>query len=162
MLVLDEGEHMRQRKLLLPAFHGERLQALARDDGEVAERRRSSGCPVGEPFSLRAHTQAIALEVILRVVLGVSPDDASGLPRLSEPLDRSSTGSADPQAPARARSMLGPDQPRRRRQQARMLDARRRRALPLIRERRAAGDLAERERHPVDAAARPRRGRRRR
>ena len=29
MILLDEGAHLEQRKLMLPAFHGERMQPLA-------------------------------------------------------------------------------------------------------------------------------------
>ena len=83
ILVLDEGAHMRQRKLLLPAFHGERLQAQADAMREVAE-RQVQRFPAGVPFSLRDHTQAIALEVIVQIVLGVSPDDPRHDP-LSKP-----------------------------------------------------------------------------
>jgi cytochrome P450 len=69
VLLLDEKPHLRQRKLLLPAFHGERLQAQreAMERAAVAQVRRM---PPGRPFSLRPHSQAIALEVILDVVLG--------------------------------------------------------------------------------------------
>src|SRR3954454_961559 len=49
VLLLDEAAHMRQRKLMLPAFHGERMKAYARTMTEVAEREVASW-PRGEPF----------------------------------------------------------------------------------------------------------------
>jgi cytochrome P450 len=74
VLTLDEAPHMRQRKLLLPPFHGERIERY----GELireATRREMAHWPVGEPFALRPHTQRIALTVILRAVFGVEDDE---------------------------------------------------------------------------------------
>jgi len=70
VLTLDEAPHMRQRKLLLPPFHGERIERY----GELireATRRQMESWPVGEPFALRPHTQRITLAVIMRAVFGV-------------------------------------------------------------------------------------------
>ena len=69
VLILDEDEHMRQRKLLLPSFHGERLEAQAGTIRQIAE-REVERMPRDETFSMRDHSQAIALEVILEIVLG--------------------------------------------------------------------------------------------
>ncbi|MGA1213043.1 MAG: cytochrome P450, partial [Solirubrobacterales bacterium] len=69
VLILDEDEHMRQRKLLLPSFHGERLAAQAATIQTIA-RREVERMPRREDFSMRDHSQAIALEVILEIVLG--------------------------------------------------------------------------------------------
>ena len=38
VILLDEGEHLEQRKLMLPAFHGEKMQRLSGLMAEVAER----------------------------------------------------------------------------------------------------------------------------
>jgi cytochrome P450 family 135 len=70
VLTLDEGEHMRQRKLLLPPFHGESVQRYGELMREITEDVMSSW-PVDEPFALRPHTQRITLAVILRAVFGV-------------------------------------------------------------------------------------------
>src|ERR1700686_583200 len=70
VLVLTGPEHMRQRKLLLPPFHGERM----REYEEVivqATRRDMEGWPLGRPMRLQERTRAITLEVILRAVFGV-------------------------------------------------------------------------------------------
>ena len=70
VLTLDDAPHMQQRKLLLPPFHGERIDAY----GELmreATRREMESWPVGEPFALRPHTQRITLAVIMRAVFGV-------------------------------------------------------------------------------------------
>jgi cytochrome P450 len=74
VLTLDEGPHMRQRKLLLPPFHGKRIEGY----GELireATRETMASWPVGETFALRPHTQHITLAVIMRAVFGVHDDD---------------------------------------------------------------------------------------
>ena len=69
VLLLDGGEHLAQRKLMLPAFHGERMRALTGVMEEVAEAEVASWQP-DAPFALHARTQALTLEVILRAVFG--------------------------------------------------------------------------------------------
>ena len=83
VLLLDEPEHMRQRKLMLPSFHGERMQRYGELMHEITD-RDVDGWPVGTPFPLRIRTQAITLEVIMRAVFGV--DDAERLARLRDAL----------------------------------------------------------------------------
>jgi cytochrome P450 len=70
VLTLDDEPHLRQRKLLLPPFHGERVRRYGELIEEVT-RRDMETWPVGEPFALRAHTQRITLAVILRAVFGI-------------------------------------------------------------------------------------------
>jgi cytochrome P450 len=70
VLTLDEAPHMRQRKLLLPPFHGEQIQRYGELIREVTLTEMESW-PVGEPFALRSHTQRITLAVIMRAVFGV-------------------------------------------------------------------------------------------
>ncbi len=70
VLTLDEAPHMRQRKLLLPPFHGERIERYGELMREATLREMESW-PVGEPFALRPHTQRITLAVIMRAVFGV-------------------------------------------------------------------------------------------
>jgi cytochrome P450 len=85
VLVLDEDEHLRARKRLLPPFHGEAVRRY----GEVIEQIVASevaGWPRGRPFPLHPRMRAITLEVILRAVIGVS--DAERLRALREVLPR--------------------------------------------------------------------------
>jgi cytochrome P450 len=70
VLLLDEAPHMRQRKLMLPPFHGERMKAYAETMREVAEREVATW-PENEPFELWPRMQAITLEIIVRAVFGV-------------------------------------------------------------------------------------------
>jgi cytochrome P450 len=74
VLTLDEAPHMRRRKLLLPPFHGERIQRYGELIREATCREMKSW-PVGEPFALRPHTQRITLAVIMRAVFGVDDED---------------------------------------------------------------------------------------
>ncbi|MGH2894866.1 MAG: cytochrome P450 [Solirubrobacteraceae bacterium] len=64
------ARHMRQRKLLLPAFHGEAVQAYVEMIADVA-RQEIDHWPVGAPFALAPRMQAVTLEVIMRGVFGV-------------------------------------------------------------------------------------------
>jgi cytochrome P450 len=74
VLTLDDAPHMRQRKLLLPPFHGERIAAYGELMRQVTLREMESW-PVGESFALRPHTQRITLAVIMRAVFGVHDDE---------------------------------------------------------------------------------------
>jgi cytochrome P450 len=88
VLLLDEPEHMRQRKLMLPSFHGERMQRYGELIQEITD-RDIDGWPVGTPFGLRHRTQSITLEVIMRAVFGFRDADrlAELRARLSPMLD---------------------------------------------------------------------------
>ena len=71
MILLDESDHLSQRKLMLPAFHGEKMQRLA---AHHAGGRRAGGRRRGRPDSrieLHPRFQALTLEVILRAVFGL-------------------------------------------------------------------------------------------
>jgi cytochrome P450 len=70
VILLDESAHMEQRRLMLPAFHGDRMRALAGLMTELAEQEVQSW-PVGEPVALHPRLQRLTLEVILRAVFGL-------------------------------------------------------------------------------------------
>jgi cytochrome P450 family 135 len=70
VIVLTGPEHMRQRKLLLPPFHGERMREYE-DTIVEATRRDMAGWELGRPMRLQERTRAITLEVIVRAVFGV-------------------------------------------------------------------------------------------
>jgi cytochrome P450 family 135 len=73
VIVLTGPEHMRQRKLLLPPFHGERMREY---EQVIVEATRSDmeSWPTGRPMRLLPRTRAITLEVILRAVFGVEAE----------------------------------------------------------------------------------------
>jgi cytochrome P450 family 135 len=74
VLLLDEERHMSQRKLMLPSFHGERMQRYGDLMAEVAERELESW-PAREPIELLTRMQEVTLEVIMRAVFGVRDAD---------------------------------------------------------------------------------------
>ena len=69
ILLLDGKEHLRQRKLMLPPFHGQRLPRYAEVMREIAETEIGTW-PLGESFALHPHLQEITLQVIMRAVFG--------------------------------------------------------------------------------------------
>ena len=69
--------HMRQRKLLLPAFHGEAIEGYVQMISDVAE-REIAGWPVGRPLALAPRMQAITLDVIMAGIFGIEGAPARG------------------------------------------------------------------------------------
>jgi cytochrome P450 len=78
VLMLDGKEHMRHRKLLLPPFHGERMQAYGQTMLDVAD-DVIDAFPERAPFALHGPMQSITLKVILRTIFGM--EGAAGLSR---------------------------------------------------------------------------------
>jgi cytochrome P450 len=78
VLILTGAEHMRQRKLLLPPFHGERMREYEQTIVQ-ATRTEMARWPLGEPMRLQERTRAITLEVILRAVFGVEAERMDAL-----------------------------------------------------------------------------------
>jgi cytochrome P450 len=74
LLLLDGPEHARQRKMMLPAFHGERMHAYGATMLDIAH-ASIDGWPVGSPFSVHRETQSITLRIILRTVFGIEGGD---------------------------------------------------------------------------------------
>ena len=70
ILLLDEGAHMSQRKLVLPAFHGERMKSLERMIAEVT-REQIATWPRNELGPIHPRMQSLTLEVILAAVFGL-------------------------------------------------------------------------------------------
>jgi cytochrome P450 len=70
VLVVDGEPHRRLRRLLMPPFHGERMQAYAEAMRSITE-RVVAGWKVGQPFSLFPSMQRITLDVILANVFGL-------------------------------------------------------------------------------------------
>jgi cytochrome P450 len=71
--------HMRQRKLLLPPFHGEAIEGYARMISEATE-REIDGWPLGRPLALAPRMQAITLDVIMAGIFGIEGKPAPGTP----------------------------------------------------------------------------------
>ncbi len=61
VLLLDDGNHLEQRRLLLPPFHGKRMQSYKELMERVA-RDEINRWPRDEPYRLRPRMQALTLE----------------------------------------------------------------------------------------------------
>jgi cytochrome P450 len=73
LLLQEDEEHLRRRKLMLPPFHGDRMRAYEAVMAAAADRAVDSW-PVGREFRLHPSMQEITLDVILTAVFGVEDD----------------------------------------------------------------------------------------
>ncbi|APR84934.1 cytochrome P450 [Minicystis rosea] len=70
VLLLDGQAHLRERRRMMPPFHGERMTAYARVMREITEQVVDT-FPTDRPFALHPYMQRITLDIILRTVFGV-------------------------------------------------------------------------------------------
>jgi cytochrome P450 family 135 len=96
LLLLDEGEHLWRRKQMLPPFHGEAIRRYEQVVAEIAG-AEAEAWPARRPLALQPRMQSIALEIILRAVIGVS-DSA----RQDEDVGLAAAAALRPVAPLRA------------------------------------------------------------
>jgi cytochrome P450 len=141
VLTLDEKAHMAQRKLMLPPFHGERMQRYGDLMRQIAEREIDSW-PPGRPFAVWPRMQAITLEVILEAVFGL--EEGPRLDALRERLRQVLEASTD-SVTMLVLALLGPDRFSRLGIVRRELDPADELLLTQIRESRADPQLDERE-----------------
>jgi cytochrome P450 family 135 len=141
LLLLDEQEHMAQRKLMLPSFHGRRMRSYEQVMTEVAV-REIERWPLGAPLSAWPTMQAITLEVILRTVFGVQEGEC--LRRLGDALRQVLAWGTRPQRLAML-AALGPRRIAELGVFRRVLDPADELIYQEIRRRRAAPDLEERD-----------------
>jgi len=141
VLLLDGPQHLAQRKLLLPPFHGERMQRYGDVMAQIA-REEVATWPTGRPLQLWPRMQKVTLEVIVRTIFGV--DDPARLDNLRARLRDAAELTTQPQTMLKM-ATLGPDRVGASRGfRARMapVDAA---VFEAIAARRSAPDLAERE-----------------
>ncbi|BAY13584.1 cytochrome P450 [Calothrix sp. NIES-2098] len=81
LLALDGKPHQRQRKLLTPPLHGERMLAYGQLIRDITE-QVTSQWQLGEPFTVLPFMQAISFQVILKAVFGL--EDGSRYEKLKE------------------------------------------------------------------------------
>jgi cytochrome P450 family 135 len=93
ILLLDGAEHMRQRKLMLPPFHGARMANYGELIAAATERELESW-PLHRAFPLQPRMQAITFEVIMRAVFGL--DDVERRAEVGGPLRRALDMVANP------------------------------------------------------------------
>ena len=77
VLTANGPRHLRQRKLLLPPFHGEAIERYEQMIAEAAE-REIDRWPVGQPFALAPRMQAITLDVIMAGIFGIEGEPRPG------------------------------------------------------------------------------------
>ncbi|HEY2637070.1 MAG TPA: cytochrome P450 [Solirubrobacteraceae bacterium] len=143
VLTANGPRHLRQRKLLLPPFHGEAIARYVEMITGAAE-REIDRWPVGEAFALAPRMQAITLDVIMSGILGVAGRPERGTPErgLREAVRWLARVSALPVAQFAELMNLGHDEPVGFTKRA--LDILDRFTYGVITERRAAKDLEER------------------
>jgi cytochrome P450 len=93
LLVLEGAEHLAHRKLMLPPFHGERMRSYQPLVEEIVDAQIDSW-PLEERFAIHPRMQTVTLDIILRVVFGVS--EGPRLQRLREVLTRVLEETASP------------------------------------------------------------------
>jgi len=77
VLTANGPRHLRQRKLLLPPFHGEAIAEYERMIAEAAE-REIARWPSGRPLALAPRMQAITLDVIMGGIFGIEGKPRAG------------------------------------------------------------------------------------
>jgi cytochrome P450 len=96
ILILDGERHHRERRLMSPPFHGERMHVYGRLMRDIAE-RTIDAWPIGRPFPIHREMQSITLDVILRAIFGV--DDAATFIRVRDRVERFVRQANGPSAP---------------------------------------------------------------
>src|SRR5271168_4653741 len=81
VLFLDGEAHLRERRLVMPAFHGERMRSYGPVMRSIA-RDAISRLPVGEPFAVHPSMRSLTFDVIMRAVFGL--DESVESARLKE------------------------------------------------------------------------------
>ncbi|MUG98436.1 cytochrome P450 [Scytonema sp. UIC 10036] len=74
VITLSGEAHRRQRQLLMPPFHGDRMKVYGQVMSQVTEEVMSQW-QIDKPFSVRNAMQAIALRVIMQAVFGLYNSD---------------------------------------------------------------------------------------
>ena len=74
VLLLDEEEHLAARKRVMSAFHGEAMRAWAERIEQIALDSLRTW-PIDRPFRMQDRMNQISLEVIMRIVFGVTDEE---------------------------------------------------------------------------------------
>ena len=143
VLTATGPRHMRQRKLLLPPFHGEAIEQYTQLIADAAE-REIERWPVGRPFALAPHMQAITLDVIMAGIFGIEgkPERGTTAYRLRQLTKRLVEASTMPMAQVSELINLNREEPVGLMKVG--LDLLDRATYAVIAERRRAEDLGER------------------
>jgi cytochrome P450 family 135 len=77
LLLLDGEQHLHRRRIVLPAFHGERMRAYE-ELIRTAIRTEIASWPLGEPVAALPRMQALTFSVIMSCVFGVEGGEHVG------------------------------------------------------------------------------------
>jgi cytochrome P450 family 110 len=91
VLTMDESSHLERRRLLLPQFHGDRMQVYFDQIRRVAE-DTVEHWPIGAAFAMNHHTHRMTLQTIIRGVFGIHADRPGTAPGGSDSADRELVG----------------------------------------------------------------------
>jgi len=81
LLAIDEDIHLRQRRLLLPPLHGERMQSYAEAFAQIAD-EVMDGWQTGTPIRTLEAMQLITLRAILQTIFGARGESLAELEQL--------------------------------------------------------------------------------
>ena len=143
VLTANEPRHLRQRKLLLPPFHGDAIERYVQMISDATEREIDQW-PLNRPFALAPRMQAITLDVIMSGIFGIDGEPAPGSAesRLRTTIRQLTAASTSPLAMVGELMNFGRAEPvGLMRRGVALLD---RATYPIIAKRRQASDLAER------------------
>ena len=70
VFLLEDDDHIRSRKLLLPPFHGDRIRRYEQTFAEMAA-EEVDGWRVGDDFAMRTRMQSLTLDIFVKTVFGV-------------------------------------------------------------------------------------------
>src|ERR1700742_4480833 len=82
---MDEEQHLKERRMLLPPFHGERMRPYETTIEEAALRAMDSW-PDGVEFAAIESFQSVTLRIILRTVFGAEGRELAELEKLLPPM----------------------------------------------------------------------------
>ncbi len=88
LLLLDGDRHLRERRLMLPPFHGARMKTYA-EEMRIAMEREMAEWQSQDVIHLQKRFQQVTLEIILRTVFGVH--ELERMRQLGEELTRTLT-----------------------------------------------------------------------
>lgn len=144
VLTANGPRHLRQRKLLLPPFHGDAIARYKQMIGHATDRELERW-PIDRPFALAPRMQAITLDVIMSGIFGIEERPARGTAehRLRTTIKQLTALSTSPLAKLGELTNMGREEPvGLMRSGIALLD---RATYPIIRDRRRAEDLADRQ-----------------
>ncbi|WP_354700182.1 cytochrome P450 [Paraconexibacter sp. AEG42_29] len=143
VLTANGPRHLRQRRLLLPPFHGEAIERYTQMIADVCDREIAQW-PIGEPFAVAPRMQSVTLDVIMAGIFGIEGDVPAGTPehRFRRAIEHLTTMSTTPVAQLGELLNVGKAEPVGfLKQGVRLLDAV---TYPIIKARRKLDDLETR------------------